>query len=588
VPTAKPPTRRATRIRPPVRSDAAHPARDQPTLFNLPDLAPIGVPATGATYQTSLYRLDRIPPTPAGLHQALDHAYLAEHGFTARETRVADAAALLVHGTVTRDRAEWCDVLTALTGQPVTLGHRSGGGALLVAVDDDVYALTYGHLGRHMVDLDWAGPGFGIGFAVRSIARAEVSQVRRRLFGTHGRIDRNLVPGGQHIRMYGIDGWGEIVGALSGRVDNPRLTACRLTGRSTPIHGSDCLRVQLAVDPVALLADLREISRVCRREAPYPDLEFVTQIRPVADTDPRVPELEGRVDELLGADDPVELGLAVPGRLLTRIEDVRSYRVRVAGRGTPVPAELTLDDLLARTRGLPDGFRWAALRAGRVAAFSDVAGRDETASTAGSAWLTAQLAHGASQLLLHEGAWYEIGDRHREFLHREIAGILGRPASVALPPWPAGWDEQRYNRQAAAPGSGFVLLDRRLVKTAQHRRGIEACDLLGPDGELIHVKRADGSAPLSHLFAQGQVAVDALTYEPDARQRLVDLVHADRPGHWIGPDFRPRRVVYAIALRSGPLTPASLFTFAQVALYRAVKGLRAEGVEVEVVGVPVV
>jgi hypothetical protein len=115
------------------------------------------------------------------------------------------------------------------------------------------------------------------------------------------------------------------------------------------------------------------------------------------------------------------------------------------------------------------------------------------------------------------------------------------------------------------------------------RRGSPCRPLLGPDGELIHVKRADGSAPLSHLFAQGQVSVDALTYQADARQALIRMVGS----HRVDPAFPPRKVIYAIALGAGrTLTVDTLFTFAQVALYRAMKALRNEGVEVEVIGIP--
>lgn len=46
-------------------------------------------------------------------------------------------------------------------------------------------------------------------------------------------------------------------------------------------------------------------------------------------------------------------------------------------------------------------------------------------------------------------------------------------------------------------------------------------------------------------------------------------------------------VVYAIALRDGrKLTPENMFTFTQVALYRAVKTLRNEKVAVEVIAIP--
>jgi uncharacterized protein (TIGR04141 family) len=205
-------------------------------------------------------------------------------------------------------------------------------------------------------------------------------------------------------------------------------------------------------------------------------------------------------------------------------------------------------------------------------------------------WITAEVASGSARMIYHEGRWYEIGARHLDLLRAEIEKILGNPSMVVLPPWSSDLaNEDAYNRHVAASDAGYVLLDKHLLKTRQHNRGpgIEACDLLGPDDELIHVKRADRSAPLSHLFTQAEVAVDSLLYEPDARERLAAMVHSEAPNRRIDATFKPRKVVYAIALESGkPLTAATLFTFAQVALYRAVRRLRAEEIDVEVVAIP--
>jgi uncharacterized protein (TIGR04141 family) len=576
--TTRPTSRRAA------RRDATRPSNDPPTLFDL-DLPerPAG------TYPTSVYQLERVPPTVDGLHDAVDHRYLRKHDFPIEERLVAGAPALLVHGVVPRERADWCDVVASLTGETIDLGFSSGGAALLVAVDDHVYALAYGTVGRHMIDLDLANAGFGIGFAVRSLAPDEIKQVRRRVFGTTGRVDRNMVPGGQHIRMYGIDKWGEIVGQICGRAFNQSLTVCRSTRKATPVEGSDALRIHLGVEPEDLLADLREINRVCKQEAPFDDLEFITQIRPVPTRDPRLSELEEQLDRVLASPNPDEIGLAVPGRVLSEIERTQSYKLRVPKSGLR-PArlsELTLVDILTQTRGVPDNERWGSLCTGRITLYADTAGVEEIGSTAASRWITAQLAHGASQLLLHEGGWYEIGDRHREFLRHEIEQILARPASIALPAWTADLPEEADYNAHAATVCGLTLLDRRLLRTGQHHRGIEACDLLGPNDELIHVKRAKGSSPLSHLFAQGEVSVDALRYEADARTALVKMVRRQRGARAIDLDFRPSKVIYAIALGSNKvLTVNSLFTFAQVALYRAMKSLRNEGVEVEVIGIP--
>ncbi|MEU8377382.1 DUF6119 family protein [Micromonospora sp. NPDC048894] len=570
--------------RPGARDDSRRPGNTQPPLF----AHPVPAPPPG-TYLTTVYRL-RVDPTAAGLTRALNRQYLVDSGFPVNTRQVAGAPALLVHGTVPRPRADWCDVLTALTGREVDLGHSSGGGLLLLAVDDRAYALAYGTLGRHMIDQGVVDPTFGVSFAVRALLPSEIRQVRRRMIGTSGRVDRSLVPAGQPIRKFGIDKWGEIVGQLSGPAHNPNLTVCRRTGRPTRIEGGDALRIHLAVQPTRLLADLREIDRVCRQEFPLADLAFVTQIRPVSSRDPRLPALAAELDARLGQPDPAQLGVAVPGGLVDDIEAVRSYRIQVprSGRRTSLVAELNLPALLAHTRRVPAGDRWSGLQRGRITLHTDAGGAGEPLSTPASRWITAEVTVGTSHLLLHEGGWYEIGDRHREFLHQEIAEILARPCGIALPAWtPDLPDEDAYNRAAADRDPRLVLLDKKLLRTAQHRRGIEACDLLGPDGELIHVKRASGSSPLSHLFAQGAASVDALRYETDARERLAELVRRQPNGREIGGDFRPRKVIYAIALGSGrPVTVGTLFTFAQVALYRAVKALRTEDVDVEVVGIP--
>ncbi|MFD0741043.1 DUF6119 family protein [Phytohabitans flavus] len=116
--------------------------------------------------------------------------------------------ALIVLGDVPQPAADWCPVIAGLTGDAVTVGYSSAGCALLVVVDGEVYALTYGTLGRFMINLDRVDPGFGITFATRAIEPDRIKRVTRRVLASTGRVDRNLVPGGQHIRRYGIEGWG--------------------------------------------------------------------------------------------------------------------------------------------------------------------------------------------------------------------------------------------------------------------------------------------------------------------------------------------------------------------------------------------
>jgi uncharacterized protein (TIGR04141 family) len=80
------------------------------------------------------------------------------------------------------------------------------------------------------------------------------------------------------------------------------------------------------------------------------------------------------------------------------------------------------------------------------------------------------------------------------------------------------------------------------------RSSLEICDLLGPNNELIHVKRAEGSAPLSHLFSQGLISAQSLVAGPPAvLERFVKTVAALPHGLSLAVDFKPAKVVYAPA-----------------------------------------
>ncbi|MEV6924531.1 DUF6119 family protein [Dactylosporangium sp. NPDC051485] len=541
---------------------------------------------SGGSYRTTLYRLDGVPPNPDGLRRALNNRYLRGQDFEIHPTTVSDAPALLVHGHVPRDRADWCPVITGLTGNAVAVGYSSAGGALLVAVDGVVYALTYGTVGRHMINPDLYDPGFGIGFAIRAVGPERIMRITRRMLASTGRTDRSQVPGGLHIRQFNIERWGEIVGQLCGTLlDNPRLTVTRLTKRPVSVAGANSLQIPLSVDPVGLLDDLREITRVSAVDTPSPELEFIAQVQPLP-TGARTQELDEHLDDLLGQVAPDGLALTMPISQAEYEPLAVAYEIKTVGSRRAHLSELDFEAVLERARTRPAGMRLKALKNGTIALCANKHGDLLTPPESAHKWITAEIANGNARMIYQEGKWYEIGEHHLDFLGTEIEEILSRPPTIALPPWTTSLaNEDAYNKHAAR--HGFVLLDKRLLKTRQHPYGIEGCDLLGPDNELIHVKRADRSSPLSHLFYQGEVAIDALRYERDARAQLAKMVrHAD-PGRGFTAAFRPKKIVYAIALSSGkPLSAKTLFTFSQVALYRAVRRLRSDNIDVEVIGIP--
>jgi uncharacterized protein (TIGR04141 family) len=138
-----------------------------------------------------------------------------------------------------------------------------------------------------------------------------------------------------------------------------------------------------------------------------------------------------------------------------------------------------------------------------------------------------------------------------------------------------------------AAQEGYVLLDKNTVHTARLRGGgLEICDALGPDGQFICVKKAEATAELNHLFAQGRVAMETLRFDAEAQEKFLAKVDELAPGHGLDRTFRSLTLVYGILLKDGvPLTPDSLFAFAKVSLLHAVTALEGMGVRVEIVSI---
>jgi uncharacterized protein (TIGR04141 family) len=97
------------------------------------------------------------------------------------------------------------------------------------------------------------------------------------------------------------------------------------------------------------------------------------------------------------------------------------------------------------------------------------------------------------------------------------------------------------------------------------------------------VKRATGSAPLSHLFNQACVSVQGLEGSPTAHTRFKELVRQLGGGRELPIGFLPTKVVFAILLKDGDtITTETLFPFAQIALVQAARALQSARLPVEV------
>ncbi|MBB4934371.1 uncharacterized protein (TIGR04141 family) [Lipingzhangella halophila] len=505
---------------------------------------------------------------------------------------MAEAPAVLYSGVIDHQRPpEWAGTVVGLTGVQPSVANRTAAAALLLLVDGEVFALTYG-LGHHLIAPGYLAPGFGLAFNLRALGPGAVRHVTHTAMDARGRTDRNSVAVDQRIDTFGIEQYGEIVTRLVGKPKDIPLTFTQGRSRTAQITGSDSLRIHLGQHPEALVADLREILRIYREEKEDTEFGFITRVRPLKSSDPRRTELDTSLDAMLGPDGPQErLALTVPTIHLDGEEATSAYVLKVARARHMLTGDLALDPVRDAVAGLEPGQRLKALKRGSIQGYADEEATEATSSAIPAhKWIAAEANLGSSRFFHHEGQWFEIGDQHTEILHDQVDAILAEPSDIALPDWePEQKDERTYNEWAAGETEGYTCLDRKLLYTQQHPHGIEGCDLLGPNNELIHVKRAASTAPLSHLFQQGRIAIEALLFDREAREKFVARTRAVDPDRELPDDWLPTTVVFAISLPNHEnVSSRSLFTFAQVSLLQTFTALRNLGIKVAVTNITTV
>ncbi|MFE0514641.1 DUF6119 family protein [Streptomyces sp. NPDC058964] len=543
--------------------------------------------SSGKARRSTLYRLIDTDSSDAGLRESLADYYASHDDFTVESTEIDGVPAIAIWGIVgKKDRADWSATFKSLTGKDAEISNRAAAGAIVIGVSGGPYALTFG-MGHLLIDPSRIDSGFGLSFSIRSIEPELIRQVTRNILDSRARVDRSTVPGGQSIRGFGIESYGEIVSRLAGTLEKASMTFNRDKPKKVGIAAADSLKIPLGVKPADLIGDLHEVTRITQTSSPVPELGFIDQIRSLKSTNKQVSKLEIKLSQALGSADRGPLALTLPAECEEHEHGTNSYRIKIASERFEVIEELSISDVLERVEDLPLGERLDALRSGYIQMCSDADGRDKVSrQVKAHKWLAFEAGLDAGHYFYHQGRWFEVGDNYLDFLHNRLDEVFARPASIQLPKWDSRWaEEEDYNREAAKaiPG-GAVCLDRKKIHTKQHPYGIEACDIIGPNNELIHVKRASSSAPLSHLFAQGWTSIEALRADREARVKLLARIRQRSNTHAFDPNVKPKKLIYGIAIKDdATVSRGNLFTFSQVALMRAINALENADVDVEVI-----
>jgi uncharacterized protein (TIGR04141 family) len=484
---------------------------------------------------------------------------------------VADRPAIRVDRGSDDKPPDWAAGLEQMTGRTFEFLTRAAGAVLLIDLGDVRYALAFG-TGRHLLRDTAIQSDFGIAVAIRCLDPERVAEVTRTALDLTDRHDITQLPTGAHVREFGVEQYAEIVKEIGGRSRTLQIAYLQGRPEGVKLEGRDALRVRVSAIPAVLIGDLIAVEKAYQQE-PHAELAFIEGLRPIKTNNAQLGRAQRALVTELAKPDSDRLGIAHP----LGIDDigVEGFTIDIYGRQVAA-LEPGLEPVRRALNAVPPAQQIEALQDGRVNLI--VADTADPTETPLGAWLSADLTVGGDHYVYHDGAFYLMTNRYRDTLNAAVDDLLAAGRGLQMPAWRPGTREDDYCRSQPA----FVCLDKKLVRGGAHPRGIEICDLVGPGGELICVKRAAKSSALSHLFFQAIVAAEDLCDGDHAYRRLLT---------WLPPERRPlvpRRpnFVFGIQLAKGELTANSLFTFSKVGLFRATRHLHRLHMPVSVVEIP--
>ena len=452
-------------------------------------------------------------------------------------------------------------------GDLVSVFGASSSGVLLVPAGEDLLAVSFGY-GRHLLRKEAVVQDFGLRVVLNEIDPTLIKSVDARTFDELLIHTKRGVSKDSPLSAFDLDSSKDLLRAVSGRSAPDGLGA---------LSGSAALTLNTDV-PLPQLPQLgQELTSAYRSERYKENFKEIDQVR--GEQDPEViAALDTRLIEALRTEKMTEMHLAIPEAVdWQQISGVQfSYGRR---RHDPMP-----DPRISVYRELrpAEKIDLKRLRGDRVIAISALDEEEIYDKWSVYDCLVFELEHEGELFVLSGGQWYRVEEAFRE----EVTAFAESVPELELEmPEPEPETKESIYNEAAATTLGGICLDEQTVPLGGVDRA-ELCDILSPEGVLIHVKKRGASSTLSHLFAQGTVSCELLLSDRGFLEDARSLVEKTNPDFV---DLLPEqlgerdrlKVAYVVLSRGQrPDRPYGLPFFSLVNLRGAAQRLEAAGVSV--------
>jgi uncharacterized protein (TIGR04141 family) len=406
----------------------------------------------------------------------------------------------------------WVRFVTPILSEPLgEVKTSTASGLLAIRVDNRVFALTFGY-GRSLLDLSKVEHQFGLKVALNRIDPRQIRSLDTKTFEDMVVTKNTQVSKSSELPTFGVDISRDILRAVTGEPRDQRF-AKRLSG-------ADSLVMNLDVLPADLPMLCSELLTAFGEDSYKADFEWIDHLSLV--TEPAlVEELNDQLVQQLRVLDTTVTHLAMPESVSW--EDIDAFRI--AGTRDTVYDDLDLDAYLAELGDRIADITLEKLKTRAVQVRFSRSGNFDKRWTLFQCLVSEQRVDGHLYVLI-EGRWFSVSQSLVADVDTYLSGLTPSPTSlidaqVAEP-------EAHYNQRLVEADPGrFLLLDAKIKRPGGAASGIELCDVLTSDGELIHVKRKSRSSTLSHLFSQGTVSASTFVGDGTFRDAIRETIEHD-------------------------------------------------------------
>ena len=417
--------------------------------------------------------------------------------------------ALIALETLGSGTPKWARFLELSEDEKSRVSNYTALGLVFVQASGRWFAVSFG-IGH--VKLDFAGfeQDFGLRVVLNAVNPRQLRSADVRTPDENTLSRRMQTSRGSDQTAFAIDIERDLVRGLAGM---PKDTAF-----GSYVAGTDGLTLNRKLDVDGLAQACAQAYAIYQKSDYKADFGWIDQIRHIRDQ-ALIKKLDAKLVAAMakavdvGATEGIHLAFPVI------YDPERSSRIRYKGfRSEQLYADLDLPGYLAafKERGRAE-YTDADLRNHTVSEV-DGEGRD-----CGGKWklrecIVFETDHDGLTYVFSGGLWYRV-DRN---LAKEVQEFFDNARKIKLPEAEADETESKYNERIAGLDADMICLDRQLIKPTGSSTTIEACDFLGRERRLIHIKDKTSSSRLSHLFNQGTVSARVLAIDPPSR----DMVRA--------------------------------------------------------------